>query len=423
MKPLWAGIVKEGKVLIRDRMGLLLMFVMPILLVVVITSVQNSSFELINDNRMPLLVCNADTGQAGAQLLEALHKVGMFEVLIAAGPCEAGRLRKEMQRQDALAMLLIPPHFSLQLSQKAEFITTRALEELGLGESRATLPQVDSLQLYVHPVLQASFRQSIQGSLRAALQLVENRQLLTALYQSLNDTPPPSELEQALLYNQIGIASRSLSGDGSRSLPNATQHNIPAWTIFAMFFMVLSMGTNMVKEKESGSYLRLKTLPTSFYWLLWSKQLTYLGVALLQLAVIFSLGVWLFPHLGLPPLHMPRLGGLLLVSLLCGACAVSYALCVGMYARSQQQANGFGAVSVVILAAIGGIMVPGFAMPATLQLLMKFSPLHWALEAYYGLFLKGGGLWEEWENLLALAAMSAALQLLALLRMRKERLV
>ena len=41
---------------------------------------------------------------------------------------------------------------------------------------------------------------------------------------------------------------------------------------------------------------------------------------------------------------------LLVVTLVCGWCAVSYAICVGVFAHTQEQANGFGAVSIVILA-------------------------------------------------------------------------
>ena len=54
---------------------------------------------------------------------------------------------------------------------------------------------------------------------------------------------------------------------------------------------------------------------------------------------------------------------LVLVTLICGWCAISYALCIGVIANTQEQANGFGAVSVVLFAAIGGIFVPSFAMP------------------------------------------------------------
>jgi ABC-2 type transport system permease protein len=57
---------------------------------------------------------------------------------------------------------------------------------------------------------------------------------------------------------------------------------------------------------------------------------------------------------------------------------------VGVFAETQEQANGFGAVSIVILAALGGLMVPAFAMPDSFKTVIQLSPLHWCLEAYYG---------------------------------------
>ena len=63
MYKLWATIQKDVRVLLRDKVGILLMFVMPIILVVVVTSIQNSTFELVGKNRLALLICNRDTGK------------------------------------------------------------------------------------------------------------------------------------------------------------------------------------------------------------------------------------------------------------------------------------------------------------------------------------------------------------------------
>lgn len=86
---------------------------------------------------------------------------------------------------------------------------------------------------------------------------------------------------------------------------------------------------------------------------------------------------------------------MLIVSILSALAAVSYAVLIGTYAKSQEQANGFGAISIVIFAAIGGIWVPTFVMPDYMQTIALFSPLHWCLEGYYILFLKNG----DWSSL------------------------
>jgi ABC-2 type transport system permease protein len=425
MFKLRATILKDFQILIRDQVGLTLMFVMPILLAIVITSIQNGTFKLVNENKVPLIICSRDSGEASTLLVQAISKVGMFELFRVPGQESDQQIKNRMHEKDALFAVIIPEGFSLKIAAKAENIAGKALHDLGMeGDTATAIAQVPPLTLYYHPVLQESFRQSIRGALFSALQLVESKQLLKSLYLSLNEEQPSGNLEDNIVQNQVTFNEIPVSRDGSRSVPNATQHNIPAWTIFAMFFIVVSLGSNVVREKQNGSFIRVKTLPTSYLVALFSKQLTYLMVAMAQVAVIFSIGIWFFPVIGLPRLNMPAdLSGVLIVSLICGWCAVSYAICVGVFAQTQEQANGFGAVSIVILAALGGLLVPSFAMPDTFDIIMKLSPLHWCLEAYYGLFLEGGKLKDIVMNILPLAGIIAIIQLITLTGLKRKNLV
>jgi ABC-2 type transport system permease protein len=115
----------------------------------------------------------------------------------------------------------------------------------------------------------------------------------------------------------------------------------------------------------------------------------YLLVAFLQILVVFSIGVFIFPIIDLPRLNIPNeILSMFLIVFLTGLSAVSYALVVGVFAKTQEQANGFGAISIIIFAAIGGIWVPTFVMPEYLQIISKISPLNWCLEGFYALFLR-----------------------------------
>jgi len=426
MFKLWATIVKDIRILTRDKVGLTLMFVMPIVLAIVITAIQNSTFELVNDNKVPLLLCNRDTGDASRQLVQAIEKIGMFNVKQVTKAETEQQIANRMHAKDALVAIVVPENFSATLGAQATNISKKALVNFGVqaDTGRTAAVAIEPITLYYHPVLQQSFRSSIQGALRSALQLVENKQILKSLYFSLNEKELPASLENEIVSNQAGIKEIAVSRNGSRNIPNASQHNIPAWTIFAMFFIVISLGSSVVREKLNGSFIRLKTLPTSYLVALLSKQITYLAVTLLQTVVIFSIGVWLFPLMGLPPLNIPadKLG-LLVVTVICGWCAVSYAICIGVFAQTQEQANGFGAVSIVLLAAIGGILVPAFAMPASFQGIMKISPLHWCLEAFYGLFLEGGKLSDVILNILPLLGITLLIQVITLYTLKRKNLV
>ena len=426
MYKLKATILKDLLILIRDKVGLLTMFAMPIVLAIVITALQNSTFQLVNDNKVPLLLCNKDTGEASRQLVTAITKVGIFDIRqVIAGKSET-EIAERMHAKDALIAIIIPADFSAKMELNATLVSAKALNDFGMETDTAvgTGKITESVTLLYHPVLQESFRMSIKGALRSTLQLVESKQILKSLYFSLNEKVLPEQLENDILNNQIAINEIPISRDGSRKIPNATQHNVPAWTIFAMFFVVISLGSSVVKEKLNGSFVRLKTLPTNYFLALLSKQITYLLVTLLQAAVIFAIGIWLFPSMGLPRLNLPSdIMGLFLVTLMCGWCAVSFAICIGVFAQTQEQANGIGALSVVLLAAIGGLLVPSFAMPDSFKTLLKISPLHWCLEAYYSLFLEGGKLKDILINILPLFAITAFLQLIALGGLKRKNLI
>ncbi len=427
MFKLWATIIKDIQILTRDRVGLIVMFAMPIVLAVVITATQNSTFELVNKNKVPLLLCNKDTGDASRQLVTAIEKVGMFEVKKVTATTTEKELSYRIHEKDALIGIIIPNGFSSRLNAKAKATSVKALNNLGLQTDTLTTGADSSLQplnLLYHPVLQTSFRQSIQGALRSTLQMVQSKQVIKNIYYALNETDLPQSLENEIINNQIPLNETTVSIDGSKTIPNATQHNIPAWTIFAMFFVVISLGTNVVKEKLNGSFIRLKTLPTNYILALLSKQITYLLVTLLQAAVIFAIGVWLFPLMNLPKLNMPAdILGLLLVTFMCGWCAVSFAICIGVFAKTQEQANGIGSVSIVLLAAIGGLLVPSFAMPESFQYVIQLSPLHWCLEAFYGLFLERGGLKDVVISIAPLLAITILLQLIALYGLKRKNLI
>ena len=425
MYKLYITILKDLRILIRDKVGLTLMFVMPILLVLVMTSIQNSTFELVNNKKLALVVCNRDTSQLANQFVQAIDKIGMFKVESMPLASTNAEIKARMESSETLVALIVPLDFSDKIKSKALTIARKSLD----GPSSKSQKEKDqkiqsSLTLFYNPVLDESFRRSVKGAIQSTLQLIEGRETIQTLYTGILSRPMPSDLESEIIAQSQGISLVPVSKDGSGKIPNATQHNVPAWTLFAMFFIVISLGSSIVREKQSGSFIRLKTLPTTYFVAIVSKQLTYLMVTLFQVFVIFSLGIWLFPFLNLPALSLPSdLLGLAMVSFICGWSAVSYAICVGVIASTQEQANGFGAVSIVILSAIGGIMVPSFAMPKSFDLILNLSPLHWGLKCYYVLFLEQGKFIDLLPHLLPLLLFIGVMQGITLYSLKRKNLI
>lgn len=426
MRKLGASIIKEALLLLHDKVGLLLMYLMPILLVFIITIVQNSAFQLVSENRLDILIVNKDPGAMGDSLSEMLNRSGNF-IVEKDNKLSLEQLKKETIDRKKLMAIYIPKGFSEQMTAKAGHISNLMLTEFGAVEEKkvkSSPKKKAQISVFYDPVLQENFRLSMTNSLNTVLDGLENENMIRQLFKDMGYDEIPENIQNELKGTKENIVSLPASSGGKAQIPNSTQHNVPAWSLFAMFFMVISLGGNLVKERLSGSFIRLQTIRSAFLLVIASKIVVYLFVSLSQLLFLFCLGIFVFPLIGLPQLNLPPdLLPVIVISVMSALAAISYALMVGTYAKTQEQANGFGAISIIIFAAIGGIWVPSFVMPEYLQTIGKISPLHWCIEGFYTLFLKNGAWSELSGTIIYLLLFTFICQLLTFIKLRTQNYI
>jgi ABC-2 type transport system permease protein len=108
-------------------------------------------------------------------------------------------------------------------------------------------------------------------------------------------------------------------------------------------------------------------------------------------------GRFLVPALGGEALELngsPSL--LILLGMSVSVAAIGYALLVASITRTTEQATLLGGAGNLILAAIGGIMVPKFVMPEAMQTLTNVSPMAWGLDGFLDVLLRAG----TWRDVL-----------------------
>jgi ABC-2 type transport system permease protein len=134
------------------------------------------------------------------------------------------------------------------------------------------------------------------------------------------------------------------------------------------------------------------------------------------------IGRYVMPLLGASPLAWGQAYGAIAVVLLCVALAASaFGLLLGVAARTYEQASMIGAIAVVIAAAIGGVMVPVFAMPRLMRDISQMSPLAWGLDAFLALFAREGDLSVIWPQALKLLGFALGMLLVAWIVFRRQR--
>ncbi len=393
MFKLWASAYKEFLLLTRDLGGLAVLFLMPLLLVITITTIQDSTFKTLEVSKIPILLVDQDQGHVSQNIRENLDNSNLFEVVMATDEKEAQSLVQKGKYQLAF---VIPEDLTSGLDQKVRENVETMLSRFGIGEeSTASVKSKWSpkeVRLYFDPAAQQSFKTSVRSSIDQMISEIESKTIYKAFQEQLTD-----DESEVIFDTEHFISFTEINPDTGQEpmVPNSTQHNIPAWTLFAIFFIMLPLGINMVNEKNLGTMIRLRTQPVSYATVLGGKTLVYVLVALVQFTLMLLVGMYLFPLIGLPQLDVSgKLPLLFLVAFFAGLAAVGLGLLVGTIAKTQEQSAPFAATFVVILAAIGGVWVPVFAMPRFMQTLSNLSPMNWGLNAFYDVFLRNVGLRE-----------------------------
>ena len=388
MHKLRASTYKEYLLLIRDFGGLAILFIMPLLLLIVITLVQDSTFETLRDTKIPILVVDHDQGRVSQSILDNLEAAQSFEIILKNSDKEVQELVSKGKYQLAI---VIPEELTDDLNKKVNENVDGILAKFGLEEEEGldtpkSKFETKEVTLYFDPATQHSFKNSVKNGIDKMVSKIESQTIYKAFQEQLTEDESEVifEMEPFITFTEIVP-----NGGKAEVIPNSTQHNVPAWTLFAIFFIILPLSINMVKEKNQGTFVRLRTNPISYATILGGKSLVFLAVCLLQFALMLLVGIYLFPAMGLPRLDVSgKLPLLFVVAFFAGLAAIGLGLLLGTIARTQEQSAPFGATLVVILAALGGVWVPVFVMPSFMQLLSKISPMNWGLNAFYDVFLR-----------------------------------
>jgi ABC-2 type transport system permease protein len=378
----------------RDRAGLAMLFLMPMLLIFIMSLLQESTLKKLEERHTPVLIVNYDNDSLGINIVNGLRSAGFFEIheLVHDTQPSLEQLKKLVNFGKYRVGIIIKEGASEALRNKirCEIQQMFPSEEDDLfsppPDPDKPYPEID---IYFDPITQPTFKHAVKSALNEFTYAVEAKMIMGIYAQMLNDIVGIELNRSGNFKNMINLNEQYAGNRKKIIVPNAVQHNVPAWTIFAMFFIVIPLAGNIIKERESGMSLRLRTMPGSNLAVIFGKANVYFMVGILQAVFMLLIGVFVLPMVGMPALELgSSILALLLVTISISLAASGYGILIGTISTSQEQSSIFGSISVVILAAIGGIWIPTFMMSEKMNILSKLSPLNWGLDAYYDIFLR-----------------------------------
>ncbi|MGU3376617.1 ABC transporter permease [Chryseobacterium sp. M5A1_1a] len=386
---LWRSFIKEILLLKRDIGGIVIIFVMPLLLIVTITLIQDSTFKNLEGSKIPIIFIDNDKSEVSKNIKGELENSKTFQLLTNYNEKSA---QNAVFAGDYQMAIVIPENLTKDLNSNIDSKVQAIVSSFGLeGDSAKTkieAPKAKEIHLYFDPATNAGFKNSVMNSVNKMVFEIENKKIYKAFQDQLGTTENLDENKNLISFKEITPKKGEMD-----IMPNSVQHNVPAWTLFAIFFIVVPLSINLVKEKSQGTSVRARISPTPYFVHILGKTFTYLIICIIQFLLMVAVGVFLFPYMDLPAFDVSgKMFQLITVTLFAGLAAIGFGVLLGTIADTQEQSAPFGATSVVVLAAIGGIWVPVFLMPEFMQTVAKFSPMNWGLNAYYDIILRNSGI-------------------------------
>lgn len=398
-----AMLIKETLLLWRDKQALAALFIMPSVFILIMSMALK---DTLSADRILLsyAIVDQDMTAESNMLRNFLHENKVMaeqKITITSGEEE-----QELLNGTLHFVVTISKGFSRNLAEKQD-------------------PPQDGPPL-LHVAVASELKAEMLTLVKAELAKAVLRLRIDTIRQEL--TPFLPDLAQGLQNidfegkGLLDIRFNAMGAMGANERPTSTQQSVPSWIIFGMFFVIIPMSTIFINERQQNTLMRMSAMNISVPALFAGKIAPYLVINQIQVWLMIGVGIFLVPLFGGDALTLGNsLAGLFMVSLSLSLAAIGTSVLIAVLAGTVEQATTIGGIINILLGAIGGIMVPKFYMPQSMQDLANISPMSWGLEGFLDIFLRGLGAEAVIKESLALTGFGIGLLLVAAMIFTSKR--
>lgn len=350
----------------RDRLGLALYAIVPIVFLSIFATVFQG-FGRHGENRVRVALLDLDRTAASARLVEAartgsdrleLESIDtddpeMMDVLVAGGGFPAG--------------ITIPAGFAEALGDPAATIPPLIVRFDPANPIAPEFAQgvlAGAAAIGLAPELlgrQIRVLESVAGPLSD-----RQRGLLSALDATLDATVDPGlvgdMVAQVAGSGRVPIEASPVElGDGA---PSLVTYYTAAIGVMFMLFSALSTTGWLLEEHERGILDRWRASGIGSWSVVLNRFLFAVIVGVVQVAVMLA---WAAAVFGVRFFTLRQGVALMILVPAIAAAAAALGMFITGLARTRRQQTTIGTITVLVLSAVGGSMIPSFMMPPSLQ--------------------------------------------------------
>ncbi len=373
MKAILAVLRKEFIHIRRDRRMAPILLLSPIFQLLLLGYAVNMDVRDI-----PTAVCDQDRSPQSRAYLDAFFRSGYFSRLGDVG--RSDEVDALIDRGEASMAIVLAPGFGERI------LAGRPASAQVIADG--TESQSATTGLNYAAMVTARFSQRLLAETFVRLREIGLR-------------PVPIEPQVRVFYNP-DLKSRNFLVPGVLGL-----------VLMVMTMMLASMG--IVREKETGTMEQLIVTPIRPGQLVLGKLLPFLAIGVVDVVLITALVALVF--------QVPFRGGALLLgaqSLIFMLTTLGLGLFISTISRNQQQAMLTAVFFMVPMILLSNFVFPIETMPPFFRAVTAAVPIKYFFSVVRGVFLKGSGWAELWDEAAAMAAFGTAILALSIARFRKR---
>lgn len=384
MKALVSIAMKDLRLLARDKMGMIFILLFPLFLALFFGAVFGGGGS--NKGALKIAVIDNDKSKASLTYLEKLKSIEMLKLL----PMPLDQAKEKVRQSKLVAYLHIPKGFG----KGGPFGGGSAKTNLQVGID----PARRASRGYLEGLLTQGYYQSLMK------QFSDPQQMKKWVSQGRQDIAKDSKLpvaQKLLMQTFLGAVDVFMSSidqkvynsggpwkmqilsivpvTPKRKRPlSAFEVTFPSGLLWGLLSCALGFAISLVREQKIGTFLRLQMAPISRAQILLGKGLACFLAAIGVMVLILTVGV-LFTKVRIgQPLF-------LVLAMLCNSvCFVGLMMIAATLGKTEEAVNGAGWAGMMVMAMLGGGMIPLISMPTWLAQLSNFSPVKWGILAIEG---------------------------------------
>ena len=402
MNPILVMALKDLRLLFRDKLGAFFIIGFPILMGLFFGMVMGSPTSSVSQGKMKIAVVDLDQSETSSKWVSFMAKHESIEL----EELDFDTARESVRKGGRVAMLVLKKGFG---ETAGVFWREPPTIQVGVDPSRAMeaamlqgMVMEGIGQLAGQRMMDLSSMNDMIARSRADLVADEtisagNRLLLNTFFASLEKMQnsigalqADSDESSAGSLGAGGFEFANIESiDVSRKIDPKSQAaqlqrlksrwdiSFPQAMMWGVLGCVAGFAVSIARERTQGTMTRLQIAPITRSQVLLGKALAcFLSVVLV---VVFMVGLGVF--LGMRPGNYLTLA---FAALCVAICFTGIMMIMANLGKTEESVNGAGWAINMVMAMVGGAMIPVMFMPQFMQGLSYLSPIKWGILAIEG---------------------------------------